>query len=381
MSSSSPSSIIWIGMDVHKDSVMLAVYVGDSKDPELVKPLPNDLRKLKRFFERWSRRGKIRACYEASGAGYVLHREITDWGYHCDIVAPSLIPVRPGDRRKHDRKDARQIGRLYRAGELVAIRIPSAAEEQVRDLVRCRQTFQREILRSRHYVTKFLARRGLVFRKGTNWTQKHRVWLGALLQDERLGPQDRSVFSEYLALLDYKISRREDLDDQIEKLAFSSAYKPLVDRLRSFRGIDTLAAMTLVTEIGDWRRFERPGQLMAYLGLVPREHSSGDRTLRGSITKAGNSRCRHVLVQAAWQYRTHPRLSIALKERQRGQPLEVIEHSWKAQHRLYKIYHRIGAKKSSLVAVVAVARELVGFLWAVMHDLEYQLPASLRDAA
>ncbi|MDK1039758.1 MAG: IS110 family transposase [Actinomycetota bacterium] len=381
MSSSSSSTIIWIGMDVHKDSVMLAVYDGRSKDPEIVEQLPNDLRKLKRFLDRWSRRGEIRACYEASGAGYVLHREITAWGYHCDIVAPSLIPVRPGDRRKHDRKDARQIGRLYSAGELVAIRIPSTAEEEVRDLVRCRQTFQREILRSRHYVTKFLARRGFVFRQGTNWTQKHRVWLGALLQGDRLGPQDRSVFSEYLALLDYKISRREDLDDQIEKLAFSDAYKPLVDRLRCFRGVGTLAAMTLVTEIGDWRRFERPGQLMAYLGLIPREHSSADRTRRGSITKAGNSRCRHVLVQAAWQYRTHPRLSLALKERQRGQPLDVIEHSWKAQHRLHKIYHRIGAKKSSNIAVVAVARELVGFLWAVMHDLEYQLPASLKDAA
>ena len=212
--SSSSSSIIWIGMDVHKDSVMLAVYVGSSKDPELLEPLPNDLRKLKRFFERWSRRGEIRACYEASGAGYVLHREITAWGYHCDIVAPSLIPVRPGDRRKHDRKDARQIGRLYSAGELVAIRIPSAAEEEVRDLVRCRQTFQREILRSRHYVTKFLARRGFVFRQGTNWTQKHRVWLGALLQNDRLGPQDRSVFSEYLAFhFALYIGRQVAMDD------------------------------------------------------------------------------------------------------------------------------------------------------------------------
>ncbi len=380
-SSSSSSSIIWIGMDVHKDSVMLAVYVDDSKEPELVEALPNDLRKLKRFFDRWSRRGEIRTCYEASGAGYVLHREITAWGYHCDIVAPSLIPVRPGDRRKHDRKDAKQIGRLYRSGELVAIRIPSAAEEQVRDLVRCRQTFQREILRSRHHVTKFLARRGFVFRQGTNWTQKHRVWLGALLQNDRLGPQDRSVFSEYLALLDYKISRREDLDDQIETLAFSDTYKPLVDRLRCFRGVDTLAAMTLVTEIGDWRRFERPGQLMAYLGLVPREHSSGDRTRRGSITKAGNSRCRHILVQAAWHYRLRPAVGKELKKRHQGQPPGVIAHAWKSQHRLHKLYHRIGNRKSSQVAVVAVARELVGFLWAVMRELEIELATALDPAA
>lgn len=379
--SSSSSSIIWIGMDVHKDTVMVAVYVGAAAEPEMVKQLPNDGRKLRRFFERWSRRGEVRSCYEASGAGYVLQREITEWGYGCEVVAPSLIPVRPGDRRKHDQKDAIQLGRLYRAGELVMIRIPSSAEERVRDLVRCRECFQREILRSRHYVTKFLARRGLVYREGKNWTQKHRDWLQRILKDEGMASEDRSVFGEYLALLDYKTSRREDLDDQIEKLAFSPAYRPRVDRLRCFRGIDTIAAMTLMTEIGDWRRFERPGQLMAYLGLVPSEHSSGERERRGPITKAGNSRCRHVLVQAAWHYRHRPAVGGRLKQRQRGQPPGVIGHAWKAQHHLYKLYHRIAAKKSSRIAVVGVARELVGFLWAVMQELELEQADTLCTAA
>jgi transposase len=373
--------MIWIGMDVHKDTVMAAVYLDNAQEPEIVQQLVNDTRKLKRFFDRWSRRGEIRSCYEASGAGYVLQRQMTDWGYGCEVVAPSLIPIRPGERRKHDRRDATQLARLYRAGELVQIRIPSAAEERVRDVIRCRECFQREILRSRHYVTKFLARRGLVYREGKNWTEGHRRWLQSLPRSGALELEDRSVFSEYLALLDYKLSRREDLDKQIDKLAFSPAYKPKVDRLRCFRGIDTIAAMTLVTEIGDWRRFERPTQLMAYIGLVPSEHSSGNREHRGSITKAGNSRCRHVLVQAAWNYRHRPAVGMHLKRRQHGQPPEVIGHAWKAQHRLYKLLHRISARKSSRIAVVAVARELLGFLWAVMHELETEQAVGLSTAA
>lgn len=377
----SSTSIIWIGMDVHKDTVMVAVFEEGNREAEIVKQLPNEDGKLRRFFERWSRRGKIRSCYEASGAGYVLHRSITEWGHDCEIIAPSLIPTRPGERRKHDRKDATQLARLYRAGELVTIRIPTAVEERVRDLVRCRQCFQREILRSRHYVTKFLARRGFVYREGKNWTQGHWAWLRRLLRDEGFAQADRTVFGEYLALLEYKISRREDLDGQIEKLALSPLYRPTVDRLCCFRGISTIAAMTLATEIGDWRRFEGPGQLMAYLGLVPSEHSSGDRERRGPITKAGNSRCRHVLVQAAWSYRHRPAVGLELKKRQRGQPPEVIAHAWKGQHRLYKLYHRIAAKKSSNIAVVAVARELAGFLWAVMHELEIEPATSLSEAA
>ena len=377
----SSSRMIWIGMDVHKDTVMVAVFTDQDREAEIVKQLPNDERKLRRFFERWSKRGAIRSCYEASGAGYVLHRSITEWGHACEIIAPSLIPIRPGEQRKHDRRDATQLARLYRAGELVPIRIPSAVEEEVRDLVRCRQCFQREVLRSRHHVLKFLARRGYVYREGTNWTHKHWSWLRALLRDGGLGSSDRTVFGEYLSLLEYKISRRDDLDERIERLAISPAYKAQVDRLGCFRGISTIAAMTLITEIGDWRRFERPGQLMAFLGLVPSEHSSGDRQNRGPITKAGNSRCRHVLVQAAWSYRHRPVMGADLKRRQRGQPADVVAHAWKAQHHLNKVYGRIAARKSSRIAVVATARELVGFLWAVMKDLENEQAAPLHEAA
>jgi transposase len=361
---------IYVGMDVHKDSVMVALLPESSREPTIVKRLPNEPRKLRRFFDRVARDGVVQACYEASGAGYVLQRALTEWGHACEVVAPSLIPKRPGDRRKNDRRDAVQLVGLYRAGELVTIRIPTAAQERVRDLVRCRETFQREILRSRHYVLKFLARRGLVYREGQNWTGKHFTWLRGLLGGEHMETEDRVIYAEYLSLLDYKLQRREELDRQIEQIALEPAYREAVGRLCAFKGIATHAAMVLVSEIGDFRRFERPGQLMAYLGLVPSEHSSGERQRLGAITKAGNSRCRHVLVQAAWSYRHPPRLGAPLRRRHEGQPAGVITHSWKAQHRLHKRFRQLEYRKNSRIAAVAVARELAGFVWAVMQDLE-----------
>ena len=204
-------------------------------------------------------------------------------------MAPSLIPRRPGERRKHDHKDAEELARLYRAGELVTIRVPTEREERVRDVVRCREAFQREALKSRHYILKFLARRGLVYREGQNWTGKHMTWLRAIRRDAVLEPEDQVVFGEYLALLDYKLDRREELDRQIETLALEPGYKEAVGRLGCLKGISTQAAMVLVTEIGDFRRFEHPGKLMAYVGLVPSEHSSGGSRRQGSITKADNA--------------------------------------------------------------------------------------------
>jgi transposase len=368
-------------MDVHKDSVMMAVFPPHGAEPSDVRRVANEPRKLRRFFDRLGRQEEIRACYEASGAGYVLQRWLRAWGHHCDIAAPSLTPIRRGERRKHDKKDAIEIGRLYRAGELVLIRIPSEAEERVRDLVRCRETFQREILRSRHYILKLLSRRGLIYREGNHWTQRHFRWLNRLLSDGVLRGEDAVVLGEYLALLDYKLGRREELDRQIEELALEPAYREAVGRMRCFRGLDTHGGMVLATEIVDFRRFESPGELMAYVGLVPSEDSSGERERRGSITKAGNTHCRHVLVQAAWSYRHRPAVGAPLKKRQRGQPPQVIAHAWKAQHRLYKLFHRVAARRGPQVAVVAVARELVGFIWAVLQDLELELETVDRQVA
>jgi transposase len=364
-------SIIYLGMDVHKESITIAVLSAGAKAPTRVDRLPNDLPKLKKWLERVARDGEIRACYEASGAGYVLHRALTEWGYACEVIAPSLIPKRPGVQRKHDKRDATDLVRLYRAGELVVVRIPSEADERVRDVVRCRETFQREVLKSRHYILKFLARRGFVFRAGTNWCKPHLEWLQHLTTEgSPLAPQDRLVFREYHALLMYKLQRREELDRQIEQLALLPSLAPMVGRLQCFRGISLHSAMVLATEIVDWRRFERPAQLACYLGLVSREDSSGDRTRLGSITKAGNTHCRHVLIQAGWSYRHRPQTSLDLKRRQQGQPPAVITHAWKAQQRLHRRFVHLSDRKRPQIVVVAVARELVGFLWAVMHDLE-----------
>lgn len=370
-------SIIYLGLDVHKDSITIAVLPADAPAPTQVDRLPHDRRKLQAYLSRLATRGTLRCCYEASGAGYVLYRWLTGWGYHCDLVAPSLIPQRPGHQRKHDRYDARQLARLYRAGELTVIRIPTEAEERVRDLVRCRATFQRDLHRTRQRVLKFLRRRGLGYARGkSHWTQAHRRWLRELVSSPTLAPEDATVLGEHLALLSYLEPRRAELDRQIAALALTPALQATVGRLGCFRGLDTHAAVVLATELGDWPRFTTAGHLMAYVGLVPREDSSGPRERRGSITKAGNAYCRHVLVQAAWAYRHPPRVGRALRERQVGQPAAVIAHSWQAQQRLHRLYRRLAARRGAAVAVVAVARELVGFLWAVE-----QAPSGARAPA
>jgi transposase len=209
-----------------------------------------------------------------------------------------------------------------------------------------------------------------VFREGKNWTLKHFRWLRGLVSEGVLEAEDEVVFQEYLSLLEYKLGRRDELDRRIEELALTPTYQETVARLGCFRGQATQGAMVLSTEIVDFRRFDHPRKLMAYMGLVPSEHSTGETRRQGSITKTGNSHCRHVLVQAAWSYRHPPRVGQALKKRQEGQPAEVIAHSWKAPHRLHKLFRRIEYRKNSQIAAVAVARQLVGFLWAVMQDVE-----------
>jgi len=371
----------WVGLDVHKDSVTAAVFRNRESEPLRVDRLPNDLRKLRRYFQRLQAEGTVHACYEASGAGYVLQRSLTEWGIECHLAAPSLIPRRPGDRRKTDRRDAIKIARDFRDDRLVLIHVPTEEDERVRDLVRCRETFQREILKSRHYILKFMRRRGFIFREGSHWTVRHLRWIRQVLAAGTLPTEDQVVLSEYLALLEYKLQRRDELDRRIEDLALTPRYKPVVDRIGCFRGFKTQAAMVLATELGDLRRFESPRQLMAYLGLVPGEHSSGDRRRLGSITKAGNARVRHILIQAAWHYQKRPTVGASLRKRQQGQDPDVIRHAWKCQHRLYTLFHRLAAKKPRQVAATAVAREMVGFLWAVLRELDVSALQEVDAAA
>jgi len=280
-----------------------------------------------------------------------------------------------------DRRDAIKLARDFRDERLVLIHVPTEADERVRDLVRCRECFQREIVKSRHYILKFMRRRGFIFREGQHWTVRHFTWIRHLLAPGTLAVEDHVVLSEYLALLEYKLQRRDELDDRIAALALTPRYKPLVDRICCFRGFKTQAAMVLASELGDLRRFQNPRQLMAYVGLVPREHSSGDRQRLGSITKAGNARVRHVLIQAAWSYRKRPTVGAPLRRRQQGQDPDVIRHAWKCQHRLFTLFHRLAVKKPNQVAATAVAREMVGFLSAVLRDVDVSKLQEVSAAA
>jgi transposase len=357
-------SIAYAGLDVHQDFIVAVVLGEKGNEPIFEKRIANDKVAVKKAFAKWDKEYELSCCYEASSCGYVFSRWLSEMGIACEVIAPSLIPSRPGDKIKTDRRDALKLARLYRAGELTAVRIPTLEEESVRSLVRCRETLSREVKRSRHYVLKFLQLRGLNFKDGDNWTQKHWRYMKGMKFD---GPED-TVWREYLTLLEYKLNRLESLDKDIEEIAFSDAYKESVGKLRCFRGIDTHTAMVLLVEIGDWRRFGNARQLMKYLGLVPSEESSGGSVHRGNITKAGNSRCRMVLGQAAWHYQYKPAVGESLKARQVGQPPEVVAHSMKAQHRLHKRFWSLVSRKERCKAATAVARELVGFVWAVMTD-------------
>ena len=360
------STRCFVGIDLHQDTVTMAVLPEGAAEPVDVATMENDASKIRRFLVRASRHGPLACCYEASGCGYVLQRRLTAWGMACEVIAPSLIPRRPGDRRKTDRRDAIQLARLYRSGDLTPIRVPDVAEERVRGLVRCRETLTREILASRHYVLKFLQARGLRWGKASRWTQEYWTWLRGL----QFEGEDQATFDTYLALLDQKLELRRDLDERIERLALEPDYREPVSRLRCLKGVDTLSAMVLRTEIGDVRRFESPRQLMGYLGLTVSEFSSGGLQRRGGITKAGNARCRRVLVEAAWNYRHPPRESKALRARREGLPARVVEHARRAERRLHKRFQALEVRMRSTKVAVAVARELVGFVWALLqpHD-------------
>lgn len=352
----------YVGIDLHQDSVTLAVLPEGADGCAQVVTLPNVEGRIHRFFVNLVGKGPVRCCYEASGCGFVLHRRLSAWGIECEVIAPSLIPQMPGDRRKTDRRDAEKLARLYRSGHLTPVRVPTEAEERVRGLVRCRETLTREILASRHYVLKLLQARGVRWEKASRWTIEHWQWL----RSQRLGGEDQVTFETYLTLLDTKLELRASLDKRIEQIALEPTYKEPVARLRGLKGIDTLTAMTLTTEIGDVRRFASPRKLMGYLGLTVSEFSSGGTERRGGITKAGNGRCRRALVEAAWHYRHPVRESRALKARRAGLSAPVVEHARRADRRLHKRFTALELRMRSTKVAVAVARELVGFVWALM---------------
>ncbi len=353
----------YVALDDSKRKIVAGILRPAAQEPELCE-IANDPRPIRRLFERLQREGPVAACYEAGVSGYDLYRQIMALGVACQVIAPALTPRRPGQRIKTDRRDAAKLVRLFRAGELTAIHVLDEAEEAVRDLVRCRDDLRRDVLRWRHRVLKLLARHGRTYLAGRNWSQAHWRWI----REQRFDlPPLQRAFETTLFTLEQALARQAELDHELQAVATTAPYREPVAALRCFRGIDTLSAIILLAEIVDFQRFRRPRELMAYLGLVPSEYSSGNTQRRGALTKAGNSHARRVLVEAAWHYRHRPGLGRALAARHHGQPDEIVSQAWRAQQRLHRRYrHLVGHGKRPPVAVVAVARELVGFLWAAM---------------
>ncbi|MEE8385427.1 MAG: IS110 family transposase [Dehalococcoidia bacterium] len=359
---------VFVGMDVHKASINLAMLLPETDDP-VEWQIANELAAVRRMVRKVVRQalGESRYCYEAGPCGFALQRQIeaASKEVSCAVVAPSLIPVKPGERIKTDRRDARKLAELDRAHLLTEILPPTEEDEALRDLCRARDSVRSDLGRSRHRLSKFLLRHGIAYSGGKRaWTQMHGRWLDGL-NFER--PAEEMVFGHYRTAVAQHEERRRELDQRLDELSQQEPYATPVGWLRCFRGIDTVTAMSLVAELHDFRRFESARGLMAYLGLVPSEYSSGETRRRGSITKTGNSHARRLLVEAAWHYRHRPGVR-ALRKRREGQPAEIIAIADKAQRRLHRRYRRMTeANKPAPVVVVAVARELVGFLWAALR--------------
>lgn len=357
-----------VGLDVHKKDVVVAMLRPGMRTQEaVIWKVANEPRAVRRLAKKLLREseGAVRCAYEAGPCGYVLKRQLQAEGVACQVVAPSLIPAKPGERVKTDRRDAKKLAELLRASLLTEVHPPTEQEEAVRDLCRCREDVQHDLTRCRHRLGKFLLRHGLHYRDGRAWTQRHRKWLWSL---ELEHPAAQATLEAYLLGVEQLEARREELHTSIAEIAASDPYRESVGWLRCFRGIDTLTAMVILAELHDVRRFVDPRQLMAYLGLVPREHSSGESTQRGGITKAGNAHLRRVLIESAWHYRHTPRVGEILRKRRQGQPAEVVALADRAMQRLHRRHWRLLSQgKPPQKAVTAVARELVGFLWATLY--------------
>jgi len=353
----------YIGLDVHKETIAVAIAPGATTEVRNYGIIGGTLEALDKLIRKLSLQNiQLRFVYEAGPCGYVIYRHLKSKGLHCDVISPSLIPKKASDRIKTDRRDAEQLARLYRAGELTAIRVPDQEDEAVRDLVRARHCAKDEQRRARLRLKGFLLRLGYRYTGKSSWNDAHKRYLSGLLMPQ---PPQQIVFQEYIHAIDAASERLQRLTQSMEDALLGWKWEPVVRALMSLRGVQVLTAMTLVAETGDMSRFTDPRQLMNYFGLTSSEHSSGGKRVQGGITKCGNNHCRHVLTEAAWHYRLRPLVSEAMQKRQEKQSKEVRLMAWKAQQRLHKRFKRLCVRKKSVVAATAVARELTGFVWAI----------------
>ena len=355
----------YVGIDAHKKDLFIALLVG-TQPTAVTWQLANEPRAVRRLVRQLEREapGPVRVFYEAGPCGYALQRQVTTARVHCEVVAPALIPRKPGERVKTNRRDARKLAELGRAGLLTAVQPPTPADEAVRDLARAREDAREDLQRCRHRLSKLLLRRGLHY-AGRNWTRGHRQWIDRVAWTYAA---ERAVVDDYLLAIDHTEARLLELEARLTELAACAPYCEPVGWLRCFRGIDTLTAMLILAELHDVRRFASAPALMAYLGLVPGEDSSGETYRRGPITRTGNALVRRLLVEAAWHYQHRPAVGGALARRRHGQPALVIAIADKAQQRLCRRFRTMAAAhKPAPKIAVATARELAGFVWAALQ--------------
>jgi transposase len=359
----------WVGLDVHAAKVMACVV--DAHSGELaVRRLAGETAPVVAFCAGLP--GPTRVAYEAGPTGFGLARALAAAGIGCVVAAPGKIERAAADRVKTDQRDAERLVRLLMIDALVAVRVPSRQEEAIRDLVRAREDLRGDLMRARHRLSKLLLRHDVRYQDTTGaWTDRHRAWLAKVDLGER-GAQ--ATLGDYIGAIDALIVRRDTLETTIAQLIPDSPLETAVARLRCLRGIDTLSAVGLAAEIGDFHRFARPAQLMSYLGLVPSEHSSGETRRQGAITKTGSRHARRLLVEAAWHYRRPPRHGTTLQRRQDGQPPVAVAISWKAQQRLHQLWRRLDTnrRKRRTIVAVAVARHLAGFCWSIVTTAHEQ---------
>ena len=357
------SKLRYVGLDVHKDTIVMAVAEEGQSEAKVLGTFPHDVAKLiKRLIKLEPDVSRLRVCYEAGPTGFGLCRRLKKAGIECIVVAPSLVPQQ-GSRVKTDRRDARRLAHFLRSGDLTAVWVPDEQTEALRDLERSRDDAKNAERVARHQLDKFLLRNERVSHDGRSWTQKHSAWLKQQKFDD---PCKQCVMDDYVKAVEDATERVKRLSKEIERFVEQTALAPLVKALKAFRGINTLSAVVIAAEIGDLRRFPTARQFMSFVGLVVSEHSSGKTIQRGPLTRAGNSHVRRILIETAQHYRHRPALGAALRERQAGVSKEVTDIAWEAQQRLSKrLTYLLEQNKPRNKAIAAVARELAGFVWAV----------------
>jgi transposase len=353
----------FVGLDVHQATITIAVADPGRGDPRVMPTIPNDFKTLIKALKRLGDLNHLMCCYEAGPTGYALYRQFKKAGIRCIVIAPSLVPVKSGLRIKTDRRDAAKLAGYLRSGDLTPIHVPDEATEAVRDLERSRDDAKRAERVARHHLSKFLLRHDRIFKGATRWGKLHTSWIAG--QTFELAASQH-VFRDYREAVELATARVDRLTLRLREVADAWDRAPLIKALQALRGVEMVSSVTLVAEIADFRRFSSAAELMSYVGLVPSENSSGSSRRLGGITRAGNSHVRRILVESAWHYRRKPGMSKALRARNEGVEPEVRAIAWKAQHRLHSRLTKLLARgKPANQAVTAVARELLGFIWAI----------------